>query len=55
VSPWTWAKYALTLAGIALIVTGDRIGRHWLGYVGLGLVIVAFLLRLAYRVPRHPQ
>lgn len=53
-SPWTWAKYILAIAGLALVVTADRLGVHWLGYVGLALIVSAFLLRLKYRVPRHP-
>ena len=52
-SPWTYAKYVLALAGVALVLSADRLGHHWLGYVGLGLLVVAFLLRLKYRVSRH--
>ena len=52
-SHWTYVKYALALAGLALVVSADRLNRHWLGYVGIGLILVAFLLRLIYRVPRR--
>ena len=46
---WTLAKYALALTGLALVLGADRIGRHWLGYVGLTLIIAAFLLRFLQR------
>ena len=52
-SHWTWVKFALALAGLALVVSAERLGRHWLGYVGIGLILAAFLLRLVYRVPRR--
>ena len=48
-SGWTLAKYALALAGIALVLAGDRIGRPWLGYPGLALIVAAFLLRFMQR------
>lgn len=48
-TPWILAKYALALAGIALLLLGDRVGHPWLGYVGLGLIAVAFLLRFVQR------
>lgn len=50
---WTWVKYLLAFAGVALVVSADRLGHHWLGYVGLGLLVAAFLLRLIFRVSRH--
>ena len=46
---WTLAKYACALAGIALVLAADRSGMTWLGYVGLGLLVVAFLLRFPQR------
>ena len=52
-SPWTYLKYVLALVGVALVVSADRLGMHWLGYVGIALLVVAFLLRLKYRVSRH--
>ena len=52
-SPWTYLKYVFALVGVALVVSADRLGQHWLGYVGLGLLVIAFLLRLKYRVSRH--
>lgn len=52
-SHWTWIKYAMALAGLALVLTADRLGHHWLGYVGLALIVGAFVLRLVYRVPRR--
>jgi hypothetical protein len=49
VSGWLLAKYALALAGIALVLLADYAGRRWLGYAGLGLVFSAFLLRFIQR------
>lgn len=46
---WTLAKYALALAGVTLVITGDRTGQRWLGYPGLVLVVVAFALRFIQR------
>lgn len=48
-SGWTIAKYALVLAGIALVLAADRLGVRWLGYPGVGLLVVAFLLRFPQR------
>lgn len=52
-SHWTYLKYVFALVGVALVVSADRLGMHWLGYVGLGFLLVAFLLRLKYRISRH--
>ena len=52
-SAWTYLKYVLAFAGVALVVSADRLGHHWLGYVGIGLLVAAFLLRLKYHVSRH--
>ena len=46
---WTVAKYALAVAGLVLVVGADRVGLPWLGYLGLGLIVVAFLLRYPQR------
>ena len=46
---WAFAKYLLALAGVALVIGADRIGRPWVGYVGLGVLVVAFLLRFLQR------
>ena len=46
---WLLAKYALTLAGLALVLAADRLGRPWLGYAGLALIVLAFLLRFLQR------
>jgi hypothetical protein len=48
-SGWTLAKYALALAGVALVLTGDRLGVRWLGYPGLALIVTAFVLRFVQR------
>lgn len=42
-------KYVLALAGVSLVLLGESIGRRWLGYIGLGLVITAFFLRFVRR------
>jgi hypothetical protein len=49
VSGWTIGKYVLAVAGLALVFGADRMGMRWLGYPGLGLIIVAFLLRYPQR------
>jgi hydrogenase/urease accessory protein HupE len=46
---WAVAKYALALAGVALVLLADRVGVHWLSFVGLALIVVAFLLRFPQR------
>lgn len=52
---WTMAKYAVALVGLALVLGADRIGPHWIGYPGLGLIVAAFLLRYPQRrALRHP-
>ena len=51
---WTYVKYALALAGLALVLYADRLGHHWFGYVGLALILAAFFLRRIFRVPRRP-
>lgn len=48
-SGWTIAKYAVAMAGIALVLAADRFGVRWLGYAGIGLIVVAFLLRFPQR------
>jgi hypothetical protein len=49
VNGWTVAKYALAVAGLVLVVGADRVGMRWLSYPGLGLILVAFLLRYPQR------
>ena len=46
---WMLAKYALALVGIGLVLAADRLGRTWLGYAGLAIIVVAFLLRFLQR------
>jgi len=46
---WTLAKYALLLAAVALVLLADSLGRPWLGYIGLGLIVAAFVLRFIQR------
>jgi hydrogenase/urease accessory protein HupE len=55
VSGWTIAKYALALAGIALVLAADRVGLRWLAYPGLGLIVVGFLLRFPQRRAHRTQ
>lgn len=52
---WVLAKYALTLVGIGLVLAADRFGRTWLGYVGLAVIVLAFLLRFLQRRARQHQ
>ena len=52
---WALAKYALALAGIALVLAGDRFAMRWLGYPGLALIVVAFVLRFVQRKRTTPQ
>jgi hypothetical protein len=54
-SGWTYAKYALALAGLALVLLADNLGKKWLGYPGIGLILVAFLLRFAQRRASRPK
>jgi hypothetical protein len=49
VNGWTVAKYALVLVGIGLVLAADNFGRRWLGYVGLAIIVLAFLLRFLQR------
>ncbi len=48
-SGWTVAKMALALAGIALLLLADSLGRPWIGYAGLVPIVAAFLLRFVQR------
>jgi hypothetical protein len=49
VTGWNLGKYVLALAGLALVLGAERIGRPWVGYVGLTLLIGAFALRFVHR------
>jgi len=49
VNGWTIAKYALMLAGLALVLGSDRYGVRWVAYPGLALIVAAFLLRYHQR------
>lgn len=49
VSGWTYAKYALALAGLAMVLLADNLGKRWVGYLGIGLILVAFVLRFLQR------
>jgi hypothetical protein len=51
---WTVAKYVLALVGIGLVLAADNFGRRWLGYVGLAVMVVAFLLRFVQRRATPP-
>ena len=46
---WAMAKYLLALAGVALVLAGDRTGHAWLGYIGLPLIVAAFFLRFVQK------
>ena len=49
-SGWTLAKYVLALSGVLIVILADRYGAPSFGWVGLGLVLAAFLLRFWQRV-----
>jgi hypothetical protein len=49
VTGWSLAKAVLAVAGVSLVMLGERQGRPWLGYVGLGLLVAAFALRFVQR------
>lgn len=51
---WTLTKYVLALAGVALVIAGDRTGQRWIGYPGLALVVIAFVLRFVQRRRQAP-
>ncbi len=53
-SALTLAKYALALSGIAIVLAADRWGRPQLGWIGLGLVLAAFVLRFWRRGKAEP-
>jgi hypothetical protein len=55
VTGWALAKYLIALAGLALVLLGDNLGRRWLGYVGLGIIVIAFLLRFVQRARERPR
>ena len=46
---WVLAKYALALVGIGMVLAADSFGRRWLGYAGLAVMVLAFLLRFLQR------
>lgn len=48
-SGWALAKYGLALAGLALVLLGDRVNRAPVSYAGLGLIVTAFVLRFVER------
>ena len=48
-SGWSLAKVVLVLSGVALLLFADQRGVPVLGWVGLGLLVVAFLLRFWQR------
>lgn len=54
-SGWVLAKYVLALAGLALVLVADSLGRRWVGFVGLGLIIAAFALRFVQRRTAPPR
>lgn len=46
---WMLAKYALTLVGVGLVLAAENFGRRWLGYAGLAIIVLAFVLRFLQR------
>jgi len=47
-------KMALVVIGVFLVVLADTRGQRWLGYAGLGLIVIAFFLRFVRR-PGGPE
>lgn len=50
-TPVAWARIALALGAIAVFAFGIQTGDERVRYVGIGLLVVALLLRFA-RPPR---
>ncbi len=46
---WTLAKYVLAFSGVGIVLLSDRYGMPWLGYLGIGLIVAAFVLRYVQR------
>jgi predicted MFS family arabinose efflux permease len=46
---WANAKAALAVGGAAVVLLADHFGVPRLGWVGLGLILAAFLLRFWQR------
>ena len=46
---WNLGKYLLALSGLGTVLLSDRFGMPGLGYLGLGLIFAAFLLRFVQR------
>jgi len=55
VSGWTLAKYLLSVAGVLIVILADRYGVPRLGWLGLGLVLAAFLLRFWQHAKAKPR
>jgi hypothetical protein len=49
--PITLAKIVLAIVGVLLFMSGNRSGNDLLRWVGIGLLIVGFLLRFVKRPP----
>ncbi len=54
-SGWTLAKYVLALTGVLVVLLADRTGRPRWGWVGLGLILVAFFVRFWQRAKAQPR
>jgi hypothetical protein len=54
-SGWALAKYVLALAGVLIVILADKYSAPFFGWVGLGLVLAAFLLRFWQRVRAHSR
>ena len=54
-SGWSLAKVVLVLSGVALLLFADQRGVPVLGWVGLALLVVAFLLRFWQRAKDQPR
>ena len=54
-SGWSLAKVVLVLSGVALLLFADQREVPVLGWVGLALLVVAFLLRFWQRAKDQPR
>jgi len=55
VSGWSLAKVVLVLSGVALLLFADQRGIPVLRWLGLALLLAAFLLRFWQRAKDQPR
>ena len=52
----TWTKAVLLVAGAAVFLIGNVVALRWVSWVGLGLLLVAFVMRFmrpSNKTPEH--